>query len=99
MVASRASGNKPSYVEDDQFLPGENWDFNPPSMGGPSTGGFKDAVGTLIYADDTSSVVTVNFLAHMYKVTPGPTVDEQPFVSGSNIACVFSGQALYPPGT
>jgi hypothetical protein len=88
----------PGYVEDDKFAPNENWDFNPFNSS-TFADGFQDAVGKLVFVDDTSSVVAVNFLAHSAGFKGSSSVDEFAFVSGSNIACVFSGQALYPPGT
>jgi hypothetical protein len=76
------------YVEDDQLSPNENWDFNPTSAGGMS-----DAVGKIVFADDTGNVVTVEFLAHQ------KNGDESPFINSSSIGCVFAGQALFNPGT
>jgi hypothetical protein len=89
------------YTEDDQFGAREIWDFNSSfsSFKGPN----RDVVGLLVYADDTSSAVTVDFLAHTFKgtgFTGSPSSrDEAPFAAGTNVNCVFSGQALYPPGT
>jgi len=84
------------YTEDDQFSSGEIFDFNP-----PGTAGAQDIQGTLVFVDDTSSAVAVNYLAHSRGSSfPFKTpTDDAPFTTGSAIACLFSGQALYPPGT
>jgi hypothetical protein len=90
------STNHSRYTEDDQFSSGEIFDFNP-----PGSTGLQDAQGTLVFVDDTSSAVAVNFLAHSRgSSSPLKTpTDDAPFTTGSGTACVFSGQALYPPGT
>ena len=88
-TTSGQSTNTSRYTEDDQFTSGEIFDFNP-----TATGGVSDAEGTLTFVDDTSSAVSVTYLAHQ-----SASPDEKPFISGSGDDCVFGGQALYPPGT
>jgi hypothetical protein len=84
-VAGSTTGPQ-GYVEDDQFTPNENWDFNP-----TSTGGMSDAVGKLVFTDDAGNVVALEYLAHQKQG------DEDPFISGTNTGCVFAGQALFNP--
>jgi hypothetical protein len=79
--------NMSRYTEDDQFSSAEIFDFNP-----TSAGGVTDAEGTLTYVDDTSSAVSVTYLAHQ-----SASPDEKPFVGAGGFDCVFGGQALFPP--
>jgi hypothetical protein len=85
-VAGSTTGPQ-GYVEDDTFAPNENWDFNPTSAGGMS-----DAVGKLVFTDDSGTVVAVEYLAHQKQG------DETPFFGWITTACVFAGQALFNPG-
>jgi len=104
-TTSGQSANHSRYTEDDQFSSGEIFDFNPhPSTSFPfKITGPQDAQGTLVFVDDTSSAVAVNYLAHsrgFKSIVPGGSPsDEAPFTTGSGTACVFAGHALYPPGT
>jgi hypothetical protein len=85
--AGTSTGAFPVYSEDDQFNPGENWDYD------PATSGMTDSVGKLVFTDDVGNVVAVEYLAHQ------KSGDEDPFIGASGVGCVFAGQALYNPGT